>query len=379
MDYTRTETSTPNGITITTTGASDHIGWMYLGEMYTELDVTETIDSNWNTTAISGSGTNESDNSVVFTWDANNWQILADGNQIDTGDYFDNVGISEPQDFENTWEWQDGEGVNWTVVDKQEGNVWTSTETGDNGDTRINTSSWDDLTQINTWSETVVSESKGLNFTITETYEQTGASSTHTVGTTDRIGWIPLDGIYTDVDVTEYRDANWQTIAETSGGTGKDSQGTEVAFDMQADEWGGTQLVINGVAYDPWGGDQGDVFNDNGGDATQFQSVDWTGAPWTWVDWNGVVWEVVDQDIDGVFSSTETAYTDETLGTATGDQRTFTSTWNDDGSSYWEEHFISIDKGLNFTRLETFETDGTSHTITTGTGDHIGWIYLGEI
>ena len=48
----------------------------------------------------------------------------------------------------NTWEWQDGNGVTWTVTDKQDGDTWTSTEEGSNGDVRINSSAWDGRDQL---------------------------------------------------------------------------------------------------------------------------------------------------------------------------------------------------------------------------------------
>lgn len=391
MDYTRTEVSTPNGTTITTEGASDHVGWMYLGELYTGLNVTETMDANWNTTDISGSGTNEVGESVNFTWDAANWQILADGKAIDSGNYHDDSNNNEPQKWENTWEWQDGEGVTWTVVDKQEGDVWTSTETGSNGDVRINSSSWTDDSNgggTNTWSEEVKSESKGLDFTMTEVNVNTtsvngvwNTTSTITmVGDTDHIGWIPLNGVYTDVNVTETR-VNWMTTEIT--GSGKNSEGNVVAFTLDAD---GYSLAIDGQRFDPWGDNNQDGGFDNNTDSDNNQTQpgdqqfnDWTGEAWTWTDWNGAVWKVQDQEIDGVWTSTETAYTDDTLAIATGDQRINKSTWSEDGSSTWETQEISTEKGLNFTRIETYNADGTSSTTTTGTGDHIGWMYLGEL
>jgi hypothetical protein len=43
---------------MTTTGSADHIGWTYLGEIFTKINVTETRDSGWNTTDISGTAIN---------------------------------------------------------------------------------------------------------------------------------------------------------------------------------------------------------------------------------------------------------------------------------------------------------------------------------
>ena len=53
---------------------------------------------------------------------------------------------------ESSWTWTDWDGVTWTVTDKQEGDTWTSTEAGSNGDVRIHKNSWNGDTE--TWTDT---------------------------------------------------------------------------------------------------------------------------------------------------------------------------------------------------------------------------------
>jgi len=372
LNYKRVEESGPSGTTVVTTGSSDQIGWMYLGGVYTELNVTETMDMNWNTTDISGTGKNTDGNTVPFTWDSGNWELLVDGaslidhNNLD--DYWaggDSTYVQE--DWSNSWEWQDGQGVTWTVVDEQVGDKWTSTETGSNGDVRIMSSDWSENTS--TWSESFKSASKGVDFTMQETYLQDGTSMSVTIGTTDHIGWIPLDGIYTNVDVTEARDNTWHT--SSIDGTGIDPNGKTVKFDKTTDdEFGNWQLTIDGVAYDPWG-DFNVSKDQSTGDQT-FEVEAYTNT-FTWQDGQGVDWTVVDEEKDGVWTSTETG--------SNGDQRINTSTWDNAAqTSTWKEEYKSGDSIVHFTRLEVFdEKNGTSSTQTTGISDHVGWEYLGEI
>ena len=390
IDFTRTEESSPSGVSITTTGANDHVGWMYLGDVYTNLNVVETMDGNWNTTDISGSGTNEDGEAVTFSWDSATWQLLVDGSPVDAGHYEDPYANNEPQDWSNEWEWQDGDGITWKVVDKQEGDVWTSTETGykddiATGDVRIHKSEWDNETKTNTWSESVTNISKGIDFTMTEVSsdgtDESGNwvnNSTMTVtGATDHIGWIPLNSVYTDVEVTETR-VNWQTTALS--GIGKDANGNEVEFGMQADEWGGYQLTIDGEVYDPWAmpGDPQQPGGDTGGDYHPPKQDSWENE-FEWTDWDGSIWKVVEKEEDGVFSATETNQT-------SGDVRKFTNEWNDDGTSIFTEEFTSADGKVDFKRVETIDNNGTYDNwdddvitlVITGKDDHIGWDYLGE-
>ena len=370
---TKTEVSTPTGTTITTTGTSDHVGWMNLGELYTNLNVVETMDSNWNTTNITGSGDNASGISVDFTWDASNWQLLIDGDSINVYDDASTGGdYQQAQDWTSeSWTWTDGNGTTWTVTDKQEGDVWTSTQIATNGDSRISRSEWNQDTETNTWSEAVVESSRGLDFTVTEINNKNGESTSATVGNTDRIGWMPLDGVYTDVNVIETRDANWQTVSVV--GSGFNTDGVSVTFGMEASDWGFQITIDDGtgaIAYDPWASDN--VHIDNATGVETMVKEDYSNT-FTWQDWDGSTWTVVDEDVDGVWTSTETNGT-------TGDVRVHTSSWDDTtNTSTWSEKFTSGDGKVDFTRTETYNQDGSSSITTTGKDDHIGWDYLGEV
>ncbi len=400
---TRVETQTTTGTTVQTVGAADHVGWMYLGKMYTNLDVVETMDSNWNTTDISGTGINENNQSVAFTWDSATWQLLADGNPI-AGDAYDNgtdQSYDQPQDWASkAWTWQDGEGTTWTVTDKQEGDVWTSTEIADNGDSRISSSTWDNANQTNTWSETIIKATQNLNFTVSEIYNEsdnksqtitsTNLNIDGTQGGADRIGWMPLDGIYTQLSVTETRNSNWETTDITGSGIKDNGDGTSttIAFGMQTTDWGFQITLDNGdgngpQAYDPWA--QGDTTGQTG-NATDGNNDHSYSNTWSWQDdYMQIVWVVDEQDDNGTWTSTETGYALASFvdidnpGTATGDVRKSTNSWDDANStSSFIEKFKTADGKLDFVHTETFNADGTTTVVITGKDDHIGWDYLGE-
>ena len=143
----------------------------------------------------------------------------------------------------NTWEWQDGNGVTWTVTDKQDGDTWTSTEEGSNGDVRINSSSWD--SDINDYVNTTSFKSGTDNrdYSIRETWNADGSSTEVVKGATDQINWIYLGEIYTNVDVTIVRNQNWETLSITGNGT--DSSGVTAAFGWDLDNY---QMSFNSVA-----------------------------------------------------------------------------------------------------------------------------------
>ena len=118
------------------------------------------------------------------------------------------------QSYSNVWSWEDGEGVLWTVVDKDVNGVWSSTETGSNGDVRTHKSIWDHATQTSTYTETYVSTNRGIDSKTVEVSDQTGVTKTYT-GTADGLGWMPLNELYTDLNVVETLDQYWNTISIT--------------------------------------------------------------------------------------------------------------------------------------------------------------------
>ena len=402
---TRVEIQTTTGTTVQTTGAADHVGWMHLGGVYTNLDVVETMDSDWNTIDISGTGTNASNVDVSFGWDATSWQLTVDdGTGAKAADMYDNgtdQSYDQPQDWASeAWTWQDGEGTTWTVTDKQEGDVWTSTEIADNGDSRISSSTWDNANQTNTWSETIIKATQNLNFTVSEIYNEsdntsqtitsTNSNIDGTQGGADRIGWMPLDGIYTQLSVTETRNSNWETTGITGSGIKDNGDGTSttITFGMQTTDWGFQITLDNGdgngpQAYDPWA--QGDTTGQTG-NATDGNNDHSYSNTWSWQDdYMQIVWVVDEQDDNGTWTSTETGYTLDSFadidhpGTATGDVRKFTNSWDDANStSSFIEEFKTADGKLDFVHTETFNADGTTTVVITGKDDHIGWDYLGE-
>ena len=283
--------------------------------------------------------------------------------QQDDGYYEGDTGYVE--EYSNVYTWEDWEGITWTVVDKDVGGVWTSTSTSTAGDVRINTSSWDDVTQESTWSEQFIKADGTINFTRIETsiWEGDNAGTTIvTTGTNDHVGWMYLGGIYTDISATETVDAYWNTTSLT--GTAKNLEGIEVNITYNADNY---ELLIDGKS----------VFNDYSFDDYFSETNEYE-----WTDWDGTLWKVSEQDENGTWTTTETAY-DETGTTATGDVRIYTSSWDDTTqTSVWSEAVTSQAQGLNFTRVETSVWDGINDgtTITTtGDSDYVGWQYLGEI
>jgi len=78
------------------------------------------------------------------------------------GGYFDGDS-SHQETHSNVYTWEDWEGTVWTVVDKDVDGTWSSTQTGSNGDTRINSNTWNNSTQTNTFTEVFTSSSRGIN------------------------------------------------------------------------------------------------------------------------------------------------------------------------------------------------------------------------
>ena len=123
------------------------------------------------------------------------------------------------------------------------GDVWTSTETGDNGAVRVFESRWNPIKQTSIWSESYDEDSstdadgQHLDYTRVETYNPNGTSSETITGSTDNIAWYPLHGIYTNVSVTIERDASWEIYKVT--GTGTDTDGVTDDF-----SWSNNQITF---------------------------------------------------------------------------------------------------------------------------------------
>jgi len=343
-DVTSTQSFNEDGSLEVLTGSTNHIDWMQLGEIYTNVNITIQRDNDWNIQSIEGFGTNAAEESVEIGFSANENQLVIGGELVAA-----DIGHTS----ENTWEWQDGEGVNWTVVDKQSGNTWTSTETGDNGDVRIFESTWDDTNQTNTWSESYTNADKSIDFVKTEIYDENlGTSTMTTAGASDHIGWMYIGEIYTNMNVVETRDENWNTV--DLSGTATNSEGDTVSFG-----WDGG-ITIDGDALSTHGPEDFSMSSDN------YQNE------WSYSDHNGIEWTVVESQQGDVWVSEETS--------EFGDIRVNSNYWDDDAQeSTFVSKFKSADGVIKFKMSETWSNDGSSTMSIQGDTDHIGWDYAGQI
>ncbi len=285
-DVTRVQTFTADGgSSEVVTGSTNHIDWMQLGEIYTNVNLTIERDGDWNIRSVDGSGTNSSNESVEFGFSPNENQLII-GGELVSGD----VG----QTWENTWEWQDGNGVTWTVVDKQSGDTWTSTETGSNGDVRVMASTWDDDAKTNTWSESFTNADESIDYIKTEVYDEfAGTSTMTTTGTSDHIGWMYIGETYTGINVVETRDSSWNTL--TLSGTATNEAGDTVSFG-----WDAGEIIVDGNVLAMHGPGDFSMSADN------FENQ------WTYFDHEGTEWTVVESQQGDTWVSVETnAYGDE--------------------------------------------------------------------
>jgi len=140
INFIKTEifNETSGTSTMKTTGTSDHIGWMYLGETFTEIDVTETRNSNWEVESLTGTAKNSDGETVSFGWEYG--QITIDGDNLTTTGTED---FNKSADnFENKWIYYDHEGTEWTVTESQQGEAWVSEEKSEYGDKRFFKTLW---------------------------------------------------------------------------------------------------------------------------------------------------------------------------------------------------------------------------------------------
>jgi hypothetical protein len=340
------------GSTEVITGSTNHIDWMQLGEIYTDLNLTVTRDGDWNVKSIEGTGTNANgDTNIAIGYSPNENQLTIGGNLV-AGD----IG----QSFENSWTWEDGDGTTWTVVDKQSGDTWTSTETGSNGDVRIMESTWDEANKTNTWSESFSNAGRSgieakdiINFTKTEIFNETSGTSTmKTTGTSDHIGWMYVGEIYTNIDVTETRDTDWNTASLSGTATNAAGETVTIGWD-------------DGITVD------GDILSTHGpGDFSM--SADNFQNEWTYFDHDGIEWTVVESEQDGTWISEET--------NEYGDVRTNSNYWDNDAQQSKNViKYKSADGGIDYKMTETWANDGSSVITVTGDTDHIGWDYVGGV
>ena len=291
---------------------------------------------------------------------------FADGGLTIGGDAYQSGGDDRSnlmqEAFVNTWTWEDGNGVTWTVTDKQDGDTWTSTEEGSNGDVRINSSAWD--SDINNYVNTTSfkSGSDDRDYSIRETWSDDGSSTELIKGSIDEINWIHLGEIYTDVEVTVVRDQNWETQSVTGSGT--DADGVTADFGWNTYTY---ELSFNGVAI---------VGGGYGGDYQEQASWEST---WEWIDWDGTTWTVIESQVGDVWTSIETS--------SSGAERIFKSSWDPIkqvsiwSESYDEDSSVDATEGghLDFTRVETYNPNGTSSETITGSTDNIAWYPLHDI
>jgi hypothetical protein len=321
---------------------------MQLGEIYTNVNLTITRDGDWNIQSIEGTGTNANgDPNIKIGFSPNENQLTIGGNLV-AGD----IG----QSFENSWEWTDGEGITWTVVDKQSGDTWKSTETGSNGDVRVMESTWDDANKTNTWSESYTNADKSLDYTKTEVYNETTQTSTMTTtGTSDHIGWMFVGEIFTNMNITETRDANWNTTGLS--GTATNTANETVNFGWDVTE---SQITLDG-----------DIMSIHGpGDFSE--SADNFQNEWTYFDHDGTEWTVVESQQGETWVSEETS--------EYGDVRVNSNYWDDAAQeSKNVMKFKSSDGGINYKMTETWANDGSSVLEVMGDSDHIGWDYVGQV
>ncbi len=366
IDYSIKEVWNDDGSSSETIkGATDQISWFNLGETYSDVDLTIVRDANWNTISVTGTGTDEGGTPADFDWSVEG-QLTFNGVAVDSGAGGGGA-VAADQIWETTWEWVDWEGVTWTVTDKQEGDTWSTTEVGDNGDTRASESKWDPIKQISIWTETFDSGSTDVDFKRVEVFNPNGTSSETITGTIDHVAWWPLHQIYTDVEVVIERDANWNVYSVNGTGT---VDGETASFGWSLDD---EQLTFNGDAIeDP---------SAHHMDTNQY----WENS-YTWTDeGRGITWEVEEVQDGETWTRTETAYTDETLTTTTGEIRTESNSWNHEtGTSTWSRTETDPDRGIDFTITETgtwnevSQSNDWSETVT-GRTDHIHWVALGEV
>ena len=357
-NVTRVQTFTEGGgSTEVITGSTNHIDWMQLGEIYTNINLTVKRDGDWNLESIEGTGTNSSDESVTIGFSPTENQLII-GGELVAGD----IG----QTFENSWEWQDGDGVTWTVVDKQSGETWKSTETGDNGDVRVMESTWDDTAKTNTWSESYTNAGRAgikdkdiLDYTKTEVYdENSGTSTMTTTGTSDHIGWMYLGEIYTKMNITETRGTDWNTT-DLSG------TATNTANEIVSFGWDDGDITLDGETIAIHGPEDFSMSSDN------FENE------WTYYDHDGIEWTVVESQQGDAWISKETS--------EFGDVRSNADYWdNDTQESTHITKFKSApneegDSDIKYKMTETWSNDGSSILTVVGDTDHIGWDYIGEV
>jgi hypothetical protein len=293
---------------MTTTGSADHIGWTYLGEIFTKINVTETRDSGWNTTDISGTAINADGESVDVSWDG---EMLIDG---------DALTIHGPEDFsmsadnyENSWSYVDHQGVEWTVTDSQQGDAWVSVEESEHGDKRVNKSYWNEDTSESKYVTKFKSADEDIKYKIVEIYRDDGTSVTKLSGKSDHFGWDYVGEIYSDIDIKIVRDANWEIIkvvAKDTDSEGNDQMATAVnasgnSVNVTKGDYG-QDILIDGISIYQMGGD---FYQDFSAEDFAFMDQMDTGS-----------WEYEYQDFEGrTIVVTESAKDTDVITIAVGD------------------------------------------------------------
>ena len=344
-DVTSIQSFSEDGSLEVLTGSTNHIDWMQLGEIYTNVNINIERDNNWNIQSIEGTATNSADQTVTLGFSPNENQLTIDG-QLVAAD----IGHS----FENTWEYEDVQGVNWTVVEEHKGNTWTSTETADNGDVRVYSGSWDEENQTNTWSESFTSADGAIDFVKTEVYnENTQTATITTTGKSDHIGWKYIGETYTNINVTEAMDSNWNTTSLS--GTATNAAGEVVTFG-----WDDGEITVDGAVLAIHGPGDFSMSADN------FQNE------WSYFDHEGIEWFVVESQKGDAWVSEETS--------EFGDERVFSNYWDDDAQESTNiTKFKSADGDIKYKLTETWSADGSSTLTVEGDTDHIGWDYVGQV
>jgi hypothetical protein len=257
-----------------------------LGKTYNGINATVQRDANWNITSITGTVQDPDNTSATL-------DVTFDGNDISIG----GQSVNDMQDNQNsfqeggsTWTYTDWDNIEWTVVDAYDvdTDIWTSTETSENGDVRTHTSSWNEATNSSTMVETYASQDGQQDFTRTEVYNDDGTSSEIITGKTNQLGWMWLDDIYHDLNVTIVH--GWDEMTIT--GSGIDSNNKSVEFTSVNGELllDGQQVVISD-----------DFKNDMGMEDNQSQSWE---SSWEWTDFDNTVWVVTDTQEGEKWSST---------------------------------------------------------------------------
>ncbi|MBT5235515.1 MAG: hypothetical protein HOM18_09485, partial [Candidatus Marinimicrobia bacterium] len=274
LDYTKTEVynETTQTSTMTTTGTSDHIGWMYVGEIFTNMNIVETRDANWNTTGLSGTATNAAKETVNFGWD--DGEITLDGDILSIhgpGDF-----SMSADNFQNEWTYFDHDGIEWTVVESEQDGTWVSEETSENGDVRVNSNYWDNDAKESKNVTKFKSSDGDIKYKMTETWAEDGSSVLEVLGDTDHIGWDYVGQVFTDIDVVITRNSNWeiQTVKNSDGdaATAKDQGGQSVTLSFDANN----DITIDGVSIYRLGDDFFKDFDTNMmGQLDQMQTGSW--------------------------------------------------------------------------------------------------------